>query len=266
MKTFCISIYNENYSFFKKNNLTPIALGNNDFDENWINDKFQNDISHKNENFGEYTFHYRLWKDSLLKNKDYKWISFCTYRRFWINKDSPPPTNMDELSLSILKEPPAEWNDYDCILAEPMILGKQKLMKLLKHNFIYIFRKPSLLINQCTIKDHFYLNHGKFFLDKAIKLLDLDEQDKFHAYLNGYAFNPHNLFICKNSLLLNEFYSKIFGWLFKCEDVFKKFNLDTYGKKRIYGFLAERYLPFWFKKNSKTLDWPYTYFDTNKIK
>ena len=224
MKTFCISIYNENYSFFKKNDLTPVALGNNDFDEKWINDKFQNYISRKNENFGEYTFHYRLWKDSLLKNKDYKWISFCTYRRFWINKDSPPPKNMDELSLSILKEPPAEWNDYDCILAEPLILGKQKLMKLLKHNFIYIFKKPSLLISQCTIKDHFYLNHGKFFLDKAIKLLDVDEQDKFHNYLNGYAFNPHNLFICKNSLLLNEFYSKIFDWLFKCEELFKKFN------------------------------------------
>ena len=46
----------------------------------------------------------------------------------------------------------------------------------------------------------------------------------------------------------------------------KNFNLDTYGKKRIYGFLAERYLPFWFKENSKTLNWPYIYFDTNKFK
>lgn len=266
MKTFCISIYNQKHSFFIENNLTPVGLGNNHFSDDWINDKFKNDISTKNENFGEYSFHYRLWKDtSLLNKQEHKWIGFCTYRRFWINKDSPPPTNMEELSLSILKEAPQEWNNYDCILAEPIVLGKQKLMKLFKNNFSYIFRKPSLLINRCTVKDHFYLNHGDFFLDNAIKLLEPNEQNKFHKYLNDHQFNPHNLFICKDFHLLNKFYSKIFDWLFKCEDIFKEFNLNTYGKKRIYGFLAERYLPFWFKENSKTLDWPYTYFDTNKI-
>ena len=78
MKTFCISIYNENYSFFEKNNLIPVGLGSNYFGEEWINDKFENDISSKNINFGEYSFHYRLWKDFLLKKKDYKWIGFCS--------------------------------------------------------------------------------------------------------------------------------------------------------------------------------------------
>jgi|TARA_B110000114_G_scaffold160912_1_gene177870 hypothetical protein len=265
MKTFCISIYNQKHSFFIKNNLTPVGLGNEFFDKEWINDKFKNDISAKNLNFGEYSFHYRLWKDDLLKQTEYEWIGFCTYRRFWINKESLPPKNMSELSHSILKEPPSEWNNYDCILAEPVVLGKQKFMKLLKNNFTYIFKKPSLLINKCTIKDHFYLNHGNYFLDEAIKLLDRDEQSKFNNYLNSYEFNPHNLFICKNIVLLNTFYNKIFNWLFKCEEIFKNFDLDTYGKKRIYGFLAERYLPFWFKENSKTLNWPYAYFDTNKI-
>ena len=260
MKTFCISIYNENYSFFKKNNLTPVGLGNNYFGKEWINDKFENDISSKNINFGEYSFHYRLWKDLLLKKKEYKWIGFCSYRRFWANKNSSQPRNIEELSTSILKKAPTEWDSYDCILAEPIVLGKQKFMKLLKHNFKYIFKKPSLLINRCTIKDHFYLNHGSFFLDEAIKLLDENEQSKFQNYLNGHEFNPHNLFICKNTKLLNSYYAKIFNWLFRCEEIFKIFNLDTYGKKRVYGFLAERYLPFWFKENSKTLDWPYIYF------
>jgi len=251
MKIFCISIYNENYSFFKKNYLIPVGLGVNNFDKNWINDKFANDISHKNKNFGEYSFHYKLWKDLLLKDENYEWTGFCSYRRFWINKDSLPVQNMKELSNIILKEVPAEWGEYDCILADPIILGKQKFMKLLKNNFKYIFKKPSLLINRCTIKDHFYLNHGSFFLDEAIKLLNIDERYKFQSYLNKHEFNPHNLFICKNTLLLKLFYNKIFDWLFKCEEIFKKFYLDTYGKKRIYGFLAERYLPFWFKQNFK---------------
>ena len=266
MKIFCISIYNENYSFFKKNGLVSVGLGNNNFDECWINDKFEKDISIKNKNFGEYTFHYKLWKNLLNDYKDEKWIGFCTYRRFWVNKNFPTPKNKEELSYSILKEAPTEWDEYDCILAEPIVLGKQKFMKLFKNNFTYIFKKPSLLINRCTIKDHFYLSHGSYFLDEAIKLLDEDEQNKFLNFLNGHEFNPHNLFICKNITLLNLYYTKIFTWLFKCEELFKKFNLDTYGKKRIYGFLAERYLPFWFKENSKTLNWPYTYFDTNKDK
>ncbi len=265
MKTFCISIYNQNHSFFIRNNLTPVGLGDNNFDKNWINDRFINDISAKNKNFGEYSFHYRLWKDASLNKDKLSWIGFCTYRRFWVNKNSTPPKNMEELSLSILKKIPQEWNNYDCILAEPLVLGKQKFMKLLKNNFTYILKKPSIVFNELTIKDHFYINHGKFFLDTAIKLLSVDEQNKFKNYLNGNKFNPHNLFICKNALLLDSFYSKIFDWLFKCEEVFRKFELDTFGKKRIYGFLAERYLPFWFQENSKTLDWPYIYFDTNKI-
>ena len=264
MKIFCVSIYNENYTFFKKNDLIPVGLGTKSFDERWINDKFANDISIKNENFGEYTFHYKLWKKLLPEFKDDKWVGFCTYRRFWVNKDSSYPRNKEELNSSILKEVPKDWNKYDCILAEPIVLGKQKFMKLLKNNLKYFFKKPSLLINRCTVKDHFYLNHGSFFLDEAIKLLEINEQKKFLNYLNGHKFNPHNLFICKNTTLLNSFYKEIFNWLFKCEEIFKKFNLDTYGKKRIYGFLAERYLPFWFKENSKTLDWPYIYFDTNK--
>ena len=265
MKTFCISIYNENYSFFKKNDLIPVGLGNNKFDENWMNDKFDNDISIKNENFGEYTFHYKMWKKLLPMYENDRWFGFCTYRRFWINKNLPLPKNMEELNNSILKEVPADWKEYDCILAEPIVLGKQKLMKLLKHNFKYILKKPSILINRCTVKDHFDLNHGSFFLDEAIKLLETNEQNKFLNYLNCNEFNPHNLFICKNAKLLNSYYTKIFNWLFKCEKIFEKFNLDTYGKKRIYGFLAERYLPYWFKENSKTLDWPYIYFDTNRF-
>ena len=50
-------------------------------------------------------------------------------------------------------------------------------MKLFKNNFTYIFKKPSLLINRCTIKDHFYLSHGSYFLDEAIKLFNDTEID-----------------------------------------------------------------------------------------
>ena len=53
--------------------------------------------------------------------------------------------------------------------------------------------------------------------------------------------------------------------IFKCEKIFG-FNLEGYGKVRMYTFLAERFLPFWFKKYSNYLEWPVIYYDIGKMK
>ena len=87
MKTFCISIYNENYDFFKRNRLIPVGVGDRKFDKGWLNDKAEINVASKNPNFGEYTFHYSLWKSGLLKKEDNNWTGFCSYRRFWVNKN-----------------------------------------------------------------------------------------------------------------------------------------------------------------------------------
>lgn len=265
MKIYCISIYDENFDFFKSNNLIPVGIGRNKFNNNWLSDNGKENISTKNDNFGEYTFHYSLWKNDLLK-QDVNWTGFCTYRRFWVKKNSKPPKTLSDLKDVLLTEVPDEWKDYDVVLPETLKLGKLKIMKILKNNFRLLLKKPSLIFNNCTIRDHFNLFHGNYFLEEAINLLDEDIKNDFEKYLNNYDFNPHNLFICKNNLLIQKYYKDVFRWLFKCEKKFENLKLDTFGKKRIYGFLAERYMSFWFKKNSKTIDWPYIFFDTNKIK
>ena len=61
------------------------------------------------------------------------------------------------------------------------------------------------------------------------------------------------------------YYETIFEWLEKCERVFG-FDLKGYGNVRIYAFLAERYISYWFNKYSKPLSWPVFFFDTNKNK
>ena len=266
MKIYCISIYNQNYNFFKRNSLIPVGLGKKKFNKKWLGDNRRKNISSKNENFGEYTFHYSLWKNDFLNKKKSDWIGFCTYRRFWVKKNYKTPKTFKELDKILLKKVPKEWKNYDAVLPRPLKLGKLKTMKLLKNNFKEVFKKPSLLLKECTIRDHFNLFHGDYFLREAIKLLKKNDRRDFDIFLNSNEFNPHNLFICKNHLLLKRFYKDVFSWLFKCEKKFENFKLDTYGKKRIYGFLAERYMPFWFKKNSKTIDWPFVFFDTNKYK
>ena len=93
--------------------------------------------------------------------------------------------------------------------------------------------------------------HGQGNIDTAIELLDKHDRNDFKNFLNNsVSFNPNNMFICKSSKILDNFYQSIFPWLERCEKKFG-FNLEGYGLKRIYGFLAERYMPYWFQKNTK---------------
>ena len=66
---------------------------------------------------------------------------------------------------------------------------------------------------------------------------------------NSVSFNPHNMFICKTKLL-QKYYKTVFPWLEKCENLFGFEKLNSYGLQRIYGFLAERFLSYWFTKNT----------------
>ena len=99
-----------------------------------------------------------------------------------------------------------------------------------------------------------------FFWKKSLSLLSENDKNGFIEFLNKYELNPYNMFICKNTKILYQFYDEIFPWLFKCENEFKNLNLEGYEKKRIYGFLAERFMPYWFKKNFKTTTCQITFF------
>jgi hypothetical protein len=107
--------------------------------------------------------------------------------------------------------------------------------------------------------------HGEGNLDKAINLLDNENRKDFNEFVNSEtSFNPHNMFICKSKDILNNYYGTVFPWLERCEKEFG-FNLDGYGLKRIYGFLAERFLSYWFKKNTNFCTMPIIFKDIGKL-
>ena len=41
-----------------------------------------------------------------------------------------------------------------------------------------------------------------------------------------------------------------------CINIFEFKMGDSYGKKRIYGFLAERFLSYWFNNYANPINWP----------
>ena len=106
--------------------------------------------------------------------------------------------------------------------------------------------------------------HGRNNLDKAIDLLNNQNKEDFRKFVNDeVSFNPHNMFICKSKKLLKSYYDDIFPWLENCERLFGFEDLKGYGLTRIYGFLAERFMSYWFKKNSNYKELPILFHDIN---
>ena len=137
-------------------------------------------------------------------------------------------------------------------------------ISLLKHAKKKFLLNPSYFIksNQ-NIKLHFDVFHGDGLIDKAINVLDETDRKDFKEFiLNENSFNRENLFFCRSKKIMNDYFESIFNWLRKCEDIFG-FNLNGYARTRIYAFLAERYLSYWFNKYTNALTWPIFFYDTN---
>ena len=109
--------------------------------------------------------------------------------------------------------------------------------------------------------------HGFGNLSKAIELLDPEEKKDFENFVDkNVSFNPHNMFICKSKKILSSYYKSVFPWLKRCEKIFGFENLESYGLKRIYGFLAERYMSYWFQKYTKFKLMPICFKDVSDFK
>tara|TARA_E500000331_G_scaffold353847_1_gene405497 strand:+ start:341 stop:1168 length:828 start_codon:yes stop_codon:yes gene_type:complete len=266
LKMFCLTLEPNHLNFIKNLNYTPVGLGNKNFPDDCINDKSGENISKKNKFYGEYTFHYWLWKNHL-DNINQDWLGFCQYRKFWsLNFTPNTEINLQNLKNKVLKEIPDQLNKFDVILGDPFFINNRKIMKFIKKGFPLILSNPQVLFNKNSrnVKFHFDLMHGRNNLDKAIDLLNVENKEDFRKFVNTeVSFNPHNMFICKSKKLLKSYYNEIFPWLESCEKLFGFDDLKGYGLTRIYGFLAERFMSYWFKKNANYKELPILFHDIN---
>jgi hypothetical protein len=264
LKIYCLCIHDGLLEKVKKLQYIPVGLGENKYRNGWVRDNTGKNISYKNSFYGEYTFHYWIWKNNMEIFNNTDWIGFCAYRRFWLNDNQDYNSNIP-FKDKILKNVPKIWDNYDVILADRIPLNNIRLIKILKYGKLAILKNPkSLLKKNRNIKFQFDMFHGIGALDQAINLLNPKDKKDFSDYVNNNnSINQANLFICRSKDIVNEYYKTIFDWLERCEKIFG-FNLSGYGKIRIYGFLAERFLPYWFNKYTKCLDWPIIFNDLTK--
>ena len=151
LKMFCLTMEPNHINFIKELNYIPVGLGDKNFPENCISDKQNDNISHKNKYYGEYTFHYWLWKNYLDKI-DQNWIGFCQYRKFWSLDFIPnDKVNLTNLKQKVLSEVPNKFDDYDVILGKPFYVNNRKTMKFLKKGLPLIISNPMILFNKNKI-------------------------------------------------------------------------------------------------------------------
>jgi hypothetical protein len=261
---YCLCIHDELYEKINSLGYIAVGLGNKVSDKRWLRDNTQENISYKNRFYGEYTFHYWLWKNKLKNYDNRTWIGFCAYRRFWLKKNTQINT-FSNLSEVILKKLPQSWENYEVILGNRNNIDGLKIMKLLKYGKTALIRNPRAITKKGrNIRFQFDMFHGNGNLDKAIKLLGKKDQSDFKDFvIKNNSFNQGNMFICNSKIIMHEFYNVVFEWFDKLEDIYG-FSEDSYGRTRIYAFLAERFLPYWFNKYTKTLEWPILFHDTSK--
>ena len=262
---FCLCLEEDYLNHVKRLNYIPVGLGKNNFSKEWLRDNDGINISQKNPYYGEYSFHYWLWKNHLDNISDNTWIGFCAYRRFWQNKNEKLEENFD-FKNSVLNHIPEEWNNFDVILGDKISVDEVKWMKVFKYGKKALIRNPFAIYKKNrNIRFHFDMFHGNGVLDKAINLLNEQDRNDFEQFVNNESsYNQGNMFICKSKKIIKNYYSTLFEWLERCENVFG-FDLKGYGNKRIYAFLAERFLPYWFNKYSNVKEWPIVFYDLRKL-
>ena len=271
LSMFCLSLYGEHLNNLKKINYIPVGLGENNFNNEWLRDNTKQNISNKNKYYGEYTFHYWLWKNMIDEISDKNWIGFCAYRRYWANHNNMKSNELNKIINNqnfrehVLQDVKNDWSNYETILGESIPFGKIKLSKIIKNGGIKSILRNlnSFIKNQTTVKFHFDIFHGNEKIDKAIDLLEMKERSDFRIFINNQSFNKENMFICRSKKIIKEYYNSVFPWLQRCENIFG-FNLNAWHEIRIYAFLAERYLSYWFNKYTRVKEWPIFFYDTKK--
>jgi len=253
---FCVT--NVEISGLENLDLKLVGVGNKNFNKKYLDIKNGVNIQKKEKYYSELTFHYWFWKNMIADYSHNKWIGFCQKRRFW-TKSKNKIKNFSDLKDNILKEIPEEWEKFDAILCNPIKVSGVKKMKILKRGWRNLLKDPTILFDKSkhNLKLQFDMFHGYGLIDRAIEVLDVKEKESFREYiLQKDEFCPNIMFISKRKII-EKYFESLFKWLFDCEKIFGFEKLQGYDTGRLYAYLAERYISYWFQKyyNIKFGNW-----------
>ncbi len=255
---YCVT--DKKLDFLEKTNLNLVGVGKEKFSEKYLKCDIKKNIDYKEKYYSELTFHYWYWKN-ILPNEKQEWIGFCQKRRFWINPDKDKNLiTLENLNEFLLSEIDDKMSRSESFICNPINLTGVKKMKMIKRGWKNLIKDPAIFFNsqKHTISLHFDMHHGYNNLNKAINLLDRENKKDFLDFVNNKTyFNPHIMYISRPDIL-EKWFKSLFSWLERCESEFGFNNLKGYDTQRLYAYLAERYLSYWFQKYTKFKELPWT--------
>ena len=261
LEIYCVT--NKQLDFLEKTPLKLVGVGEEKFPSRYLECKTKDNIYYKEKHYSELTFHYWYWKN-ILPSERKKWIGFCQKRRFWAksqtNENIISPNNLNDFLLTNIQK---ELESYESFICSPIKISGAKKIKIIKRGWKNLIKDPSILFDSSreTLSLHFDMHHGYKNLDKAIRLLNYKDKNDFNEYVHKRDFyNPHIMCIARPEIL-EKWFGNLFPWLEKCEEEFGYENLKGYDTQRLYAYLAERYLSYWFKKYTKFKELPWVVAD-----
>ena len=258
---YCVT--NEIIPLLDKTNYKIGWVGKKNPPPKYLNCNTGNNIFYKEKYYSELTFHYWFWKNKFDINSE-KWIGFCQKRRFWCNENlSNERIDKNNFYKYTLTEISESEKNLEAIICRSISVNKVKKIKMIKRGFRSLLKDPEIFFNQNkqTLKFHFDMHHGYGNLSKAIELINDEDRSDFFNFVNSStSYNPHIMFIAKPKIL-DRWFEVLFKWLFDCEKIFNFEKLYGYDTQRLFAYLAERYLSFWFKKHTNYIEKPWIFVD-----
>jgi len=251
LSIYCVT--NKRIKFLENCTYNLAWVGNQIAPINYLKCDDKKNIFFKEKYYSELTFHYWYWKNLINLEKN-EWVGFCQKRRFWIKPNSKVNIiNKDNIKKFLITKPLKDWKNYDSIICNPIKVSGAKKIKIIKRGWKNLIKDPMILFDKKkeNIALHFDMHHGYGNLDRAIEEVQEQDRNDFKKFVyEKDSFNPHIMFISKVNIL-DRWFNTLFPWLERCEKQFGFMELVGYDKTRLYAYLAERYLSFWFKKYSK---------------
>ena len=240
------------------------------FPINWHLSSTKKNISEKFLSYADLVGHYYIWKNFLDKYNQDSWVGFSQYRRLWIKNKINNNVELNVLDRIILTDIDESWNEYDAIIP-PAFFFRKKKKEILKNILLFpIKRDISLFKYKTTVLDQFAQSLGPFGKDlifEIIQYLPTSESYDFLEFLKTRTYlSAHGMYISKVKII-NQYSNLIFEWFLKCENIINKNNnLPLIKNSRIFQYINERFLDYWFSKYHKVLRWPMIMYNENKNK
>ena len=248
-----------------------VGCGNKiNFPTNWHLSSTKINISEKFFSYADLVGHYYIWKNFLDKYNQDTWVGFSQYRRLWIKNKITRDIELNLLERIILTDIDESWNAYDAIIP-PAFFFRKKKKEIVRNILLFpIKRDISLFKYKITVLDQFAQSLGPFGKDLIFEIIqylpDSDRYDFLEFLKSRTHLSAHGMYISKVKII-NQYSNLIFDWFLKCENIINKNNnLPLIKNSRIFQYINERFLDYWFSKYHKVLRWPMIMYNENKNK